>query len=641
MSTMQIEKPNVNKGIETIKSSMYDTLNEDLPKFLSQFKFNNIELDKLYNLEKSLSTYFNHIMFSIYGGSADHSIFPLQFKPIYLVKDGKKYLFCIHSGDYTFYGHYKSSDADFKMLSRNWIALYPKVKDICVEISQVMDSMNITIESEAENINEIVYGLIHYTNSTPSGIYSAISFETMRLVREIMAEVKSKVIIGINSKVTGSKMIPLMPLDIKNKLNILYAPWREMYILNMMNRAKFNNIAACFPITYEAFINQYDNKLFMNSSIIEKVKSSEIINEYKKYAKLAVSDLLAEFSEGKIKAPIKRLVQSTYERAESTLYENTITNEVLCLLMESPGYSIESIALAFNDPFFHFSEHYDIFNDQEHMKKILFQTFYGMLVLHDKFDIIHGDVHTNNLLIKIVESKNISDYDKTLKEIYFVGDSIYIIPAYIHYTQIIDYGRSLLGDTHKDLFIRQNGIVATEGYYSAQVEKMFLLLEYYLDEHISDFRDELITMMDTNREDAFRIAAYTDYLGVINSMIDATKTLRTASDTLTFLIDLNKDVTTHINQIIYDFVHKSDYALPSEYTLFNNIFAKYYRVDTSNDDWIEENNKKIVSINDSRNSLKFNLYGEMNIMHKIILKNRSNIILEDINIINRINNSKI
>jgi hypothetical protein len=357
---------------------------------------------------------------------------------------------------------------------------------------------------------------------------------------------------------------------------------------------------------------------------------------------MAVEDLLAEFSEGKIKAPIKRLVQSTYERAESTLYENTITNEVLCMLMESPGYSIESIALAFDDPFFDFREHYDIYNKQENMIKILFQTFYGMLMLHTKFDIIHGDVHTNNLLIKIVESKNsVDEYDKTLKEIYFVDDRIYIVPAFIHYVQIIDYGRSYLGNTHKELFIRQNGIVATEGYYSAQVERMFLLIEYYLDEYISEFRDELITMMDTNREDAFRIAAYTDYLGVVNSMMDSTKAIKTASNTLAFLMDLNKEVTAYISQIVYEFVHKSDYTIPSENELFDKIFAKYYKVDVTNDDWVEQNEKKVVNINDSRNSLKFNLYGDMNIMHKFILTKRINNILDDNNIINKINNSHI
>ena len=134
---------------------------------------------------------------------------------------------------------------------------------------------------------------------------------------------------------------------------------------------------------------------------------------------------------------------SESECSESECSESDYTDDededILCSIKEFPVHvaSLEMLENTLDN----YINTNDVSNDE--WKAILFQIIIILTTYQEKFDFIHNDLHTNNIMYNTTNQQYIS---------YRLNGTIYTVPTYGKIYKIIDFGRSVYSYKNNTLF---------------------------------------------------------------------------------------------------------------------------------------------------------------------------------------------
>ena len=246
----------------------------------------------------------------------------------------------------------------------------------------------------------------------------------------------------------GQKYIPLTLHTIENQNDVRVPAWREIYIGGLVSNLVINGICTGFPILNDWFLIDtspeiYDNRI-SHYKLIHSKKAAHMIKQIEHARKdtylwdpvakkeIYISYMMENFSE-KIELPLD------YAEREIILSDYT-----LCMLSENVGRTFaDHPRLCLSKNFDKQTNH--MFSDFNAFEYYTFGYCYAMWCMNDKYGVIHGDLHLNNI------TSNLAIGEPLEKEKHFKFYSIYNIQGafyMFHVPQreptIIDFSRSFI-----------------------------------------------------------------------------------------------------------------------------------------------------------------------------------------------------
>jgi hypothetical protein len=318
----------------------------------------------------------------------------------------------------------------------------------------------------------------------------------------------------LNSNIRlGQKIIPLNK-DGVDTLNIQYNTWREIYIGMLCNDLLANIICPGVPLLYNwIIINGVDKYIFNNPDI-----KKQMVLENEEY------------------------MNSEYLTNRSNIINKS--DKAVMVLTEYTGRTVNDIKLLVDSDEY-ISSVGNMFKNSVSFKKYIFDIVYTLLCLHQKLNIIHGDLHLNNVTIRHTYKnylKNVKSGNG--KNIFIVDDNIYEFDTMGFDGTVIDFSRSFLISSNPKL-------------QEEQIEK---ILHYYLTlfpDFYKKYEKELKLKLVNDFMSVYMIFASIDlyiHTKCLLQFISNNKKLNTTKLNLQLVLDLNslsiKHLTVDIIQVL-------------------------------------------------------------------------------------------
>lgn len=232
---------------------------------------------------------------------------------------------------------------------------------------------------------------------------------------------------GKNIKIKiGVKTIPLNINSIKHTAQLSDSFWCEVLTFKIVNRILNSFICCNFVYMYKWEITEVNNiNIFANNSILIKYANS---NKYLSNIKILNNNKISD-QEPEIEIYNDKL-DKLIEYAEKNI---VYSNYMGLIFMELYGECLGSLYLTFikNNTNTKFET---VYNNIGKFRSMCFQVSYALACLNKFAKCIHGDLHLNNVLIRIVPEFN---------NAYIINDKVYIDKNNNVYS-VIDFGRVIL-----------------------------------------------------------------------------------------------------------------------------------------------------------------------------------------------------
>lgn len=253
--------------------------------------------------------------------------------------------------------------------------------------------------------------------------------------------------------VCGQKIFPITQIETIRLDDINFNVWREIYIQTLVCNLVLNFISPSFPfINNWFFINNAHAGIFDNFAMHEKFRHSKIATVVADHLREAdklnytfdtKNSNLSDSTNNRqpISSKFHRL---SYMISKPTLYADAhirLSNYAMCVITESVGVTLRDIPnmvykKEWSVGYDNFLLNLDIF------KLHIFEFIYGLFTMNKKLNIIHGDLHMNNVTL----NRNIGCNQVHLKQVFIIGNKSYVFPFTGTNSVIIDFSRAMLGN---------------------------------------------------------------------------------------------------------------------------------------------------------------------------------------------------
>lgn len=417
-------------------------------------------------------------------------------------------------------------------------------------------------------------------------LISSFGFESLKKAYTDSNQVsKSHDIYNISRRV-GQKIVPITPQEKLHVYDVEYPIWLEHYISSQATRLVLNNVCPGVPILYEWFVIYKANKmLFNNDTVYNRMVMSDNAAELdRKINKASASSFSLDTTDIE-KDRIRRISVLHPGESKTKVYNSgvvflseyvgSVFND-LRILLKSDRYPKENIMSRF--PLF---------------KKFMFDIIYSLYCLNTKIDVIHGDLHLNNIAIHMFyrrynpgeTPKNI----KNLKTIYVIEDKYYITDFSPEIGTVIDFSRSFLSPRN----MRRNNVI---GNPSIIKKNQILRIVAYYEEMFPAFmkanKTRFMHHIDLHFNDVFKIFSAVDSFILTDRMmrfIKKNNDLKIHPRILPFVKKINDIARRYMVDILKDVVYGKDIKeVPwpnlfiieqcySDYVMDKNYEKKYER----------------------------------------------------------------
>jgi hypothetical protein len=377
----------------------------------------------------------------------------------------------------------------------------------------------------------------------------------------------------------GQKLIPINLSEIQNPFNIEYRPWKEYLVGSRVGDLVVNQIAPGFSITNRWFyIKNATEGLFDNTIQYDRMRRSKIAEQianlllrakhysghkdFDKGVEYAGSDnesvgwLTKKFKElsNKINVPIRYAKDNVI-----------LSNVVLGILGEYVGKTIlnslilseknKKYSVLIGDPF---KKGHRMF------ARYIFDICWNLLALNSRFNVIHGDLHLNNVTIHDLNETDISDnrayLDKT-QILYSADNQLYMLDNMGYYACVIDFSRCIINgdpDIFKSVLMKNTHALYSSRSAFEKIQTADLLNLYIL--YVpskNNIRDELAIMFRDYFEMIFKLMTVVDIYGFTQRMILADKSgIKISPKNIELLKNINNSskvfIIDHMNRLIND-----------------------------------------------------------------------------------------
>lgn len=216
----------------------------------------------------------------------------------------------------------------------------------------------------------------------------------------------------VSGRGTGIKLYPLnqreLELDDADSL-----AWRDYYVGLKANELVVNHIAPGFPI--------YNGWFKLENCPLDIFENPTQATRFETDIPNITSDI------------------SAYDGgSEHQIVKKPMTNNVLCLHSEYIGFTFRDLPkLA--------ARNYTVdVADHAYLTGIMFEYIYQVYALNSIHNVMHGDLHTNNVtLLRIADYRPLN---KTLYKVYVLKDACYVFGHNGIYGGIIDFSQAIFGN---------------------------------------------------------------------------------------------------------------------------------------------------------------------------------------------------
>lgn len=328
----------------------------------------------------------------------------------------------------------------------------------------------------------------------------------------------------VNVAMCGQKLIPLRVLDVEDPDNIKFAPWREMYISSFISDLVINGITPGFPIFVDWFyISTNSPEIWDNKISHLKLEHSLVATDIVKRLETARRNTFRVDEEGK-EVYISYKMQGMSDAIEVPMTyaekEIILAPVTLCSLVEHVGRTVADMPTMLIKPWY-VKNLGPLFTDIAVTRKYLFEYTYALYCANTKFQVIHSDLHLNNVTFYMVRSYYANVFDpesklvvKNAHSIYDLSsegksslEDVYIFPHYGRYSCIIDFSRGFVG---RDKLMKDYPENRVEEFISHQRRRMMQTLEHEIPDFYKSHKEHIEALLLQNFDLAFKLLTAID-----------------------------------------------------------------------------------------------------------------------------------
>jgi hypothetical protein len=385
----------------------------------------------------------------------------------------------------------------------------------------------------------------------------------------------------------GQKIIPLNLIEAQHFFNIEYDPWKEYFIGEKVSDLVMNNISNGFALMRGWMLIKNSDKYFYdNPSQADRLEKSKIalkiaeiltqaklytynnINDAKDYIQENVDVILYNLSND------KRDITSWLSNEFKVLYskiQDSINHSKETIIMSNVSINIisEYLGKTIYDAIFltQRSSYYktlvtNIFSVENHQnfKKYIFQICYNLYCLNTKLNVIHGDLHLNNITLNsIFYKKNVNIGVKNPHILYILDkENQYIFEHNFYDLCLIDFSRAIINPEYVERFkldhIPYELITSKNHFLEKQVTA---LLEYLYSSkpEFKEFGPSIETSMRHHYSEYFKILSVLDLYNVTSKFIDFLKNQykdvkNPHKDSVKLIYDINKSADYYLSIVL-------------------------------------------------------------------------------------------
>jgi len=318
-----------------------------------------------------------------------------------------------------------------------------------------------------------------------------------------------------NAAQCGQKLIPITVFEALKTKDINFNVWRELYITNLSTNLVINYISPSFPMITNWFYIQNSNvNLFDNPSMHEKYSNSKIASEVS--VQLRKIDAYNYINNNRKCGPINnkferlsRAIQKSIVYSDSDI---RLTDLCICLNVEYAGLTWRNIP-AYAYAIRH-GKYIDIFVKKDKFFKLMFEYIYSLYCANLRMGVMHGDLHLNNVTLKILYTTD--EYTNT-KVLYILGEEAYLFPSDGTCAVIIDFSRGIIGDY--DRIVKEFSVNFAQVFFKEQKTAIMNLLYHYFPDIVKKYKDKIESLIIAQPFLMFKIISALDTFVLMSNFI--------------------------------------------------------------------------------------------------------------------------
>jgi len=319
----------------------------------------------------------------------------------------------------------------------------------------------------------------------------------------------------------GQKIIPLSAVEAANVDDILYDGWREIYMTGLASNLVINAISPSFSVINNWFyIQSAHGGLFDNDAMHKKYVHSKVSTDISKSLRDIdqYNYVNQERDSGALSGKFSHLSGTINESVYYADAEIRLTDLAICITTEYVGRTVRDFPALVE-----WKERYDgldrVLTDVDIFAKHLFEFVYALYAMNSKLGLIHGDLHLNNATINVLHRFIQPEFVEKVKNphvVYILDGSVYIFPHIGAVSTIIDFSRSIIGNTERlghdftpakaDQFMRH------------QRAQLLRMLKQFFPDLLRKHEDKLKPLLISNFPLVFKILTVVDTFALMKNL---------------------------------------------------------------------------------------------------------------------------
>jgi len=358
----------------------------------------------------------------------------------------------------------------------------------------------------------------------------------------------------------GQKLFPINMIEELKLEDINYGVWREIYISNLAANLVLNFISPSFPFIIDWFYVQNIRREAFNNAATHLKYEHSIIAEDIMRQLLAVDKLNYENQnreQGPISHKFQRLSKMMHRDMVYVDSDIKLAKDSICVVIEYAGRTLKDIprliqhdtreAIIKATAFAPLFQTFDLFI------KHYFEYMYGVYCLNTKLQMIHGDLHANNMTITQVWRYYTDEGVPTVHNphaIYIIGNTVYCFKHTGSYSILIDFSRSIIGDYSR--IEHEFGPIYASLYFKDQHLRIIQLIQSQLPDIYDQYGAILVGLLETNFVLIFKFLTIIDGLSITKNLwaLLASEKIRTKLNVDESIISFLKKQTDYVNSYV-------------------------------------------------------------------------------------------
>ena len=334
----------------------------------------------------------------------------------------------------------------------------------------------------------------------------------------------------------GQKIVPMFYREVVQFEDYNLSVWRETLIQQHISDLVINFICPSFPIYNQwTYIEDANASLFENSTMEDKYNRGSAMEN-------SITNLREARSKIRTFDEDSHLQNYYTEEFNAHLYEDVeyaqshliMSNIALLHTMEDVGWTLYSINEFINKPLVHIPEVVNMFTNSDNAFHYIFNYVYAAHCMHTKMNIVHSDIHSNNLTLylwafaseKIHKNKDkviFKQFYKNPVTVYATGLSdadIYIFPATGINATIIDFSRSIIGPAFRSKLEQNKTPQIATNFYHDQTNRIMRAFNRYAPSFVEKNQEAIKAAVIGNFEMIFPVLCCIDFIAIGGTLIE-------------------------------------------------------------------------------------------------------------------------